>query len=90
MVVVALHRHFRADVGQELRGHPGVLDEDPVRPAQSLGGAWRKVAEVPDRSRDDVQSGGERVFHQPWINRFQFNRKRVIVRTNSSAWGEVR
>ena len=39
MIVVALHRHLGADVGEKLGRNACVLDQDPVGAAQRIGGA---------------------------------------------------
>jgi hypothetical protein len=57
VIVVAAHRHFCADVGQQLGRHARILGKDSVGVGQSFRRARAEVAEVADWGRDDVQSG---------------------------------
>ena len=43
--------------------------------------ARTKVAEIADWSRDNVQPGGQRLFHHAQINLFQLKQKRVITQS---------
>ena len=81
MIVVAAHRHLRADVREQLGRDPRIFGEDPVGVAQRVRSARAKVAEIADRRCDDVQSGRQSSLISYAINLFQFNRKRVIVQT---------
>src|SRR5205823_30285 len=64
MVVVAAHRHFRADMREQFCSDSRVFHEDAVGPAQGVGGARAEVAEIADRCRDDVQPGGKPLIHE--------------------------
>src|SRR5215472_13920845 len=55
MIVIAAHRHFGADVIEELCGYSSIFREDPVHSAKGLRGAWAKVAKIADWRCNNVQ-----------------------------------
>ena len=64
MVVIGGHRRLGAGVGEQLGADPFVLGEDAVGAAQRFGGARRQVAEIADRGRDHIQTGGKALVHR--------------------------
>src|SRR6185503_18694959 len=63
MVIVAAHRHFGANVLEQLGGDARVFGEDPVGATKRVCGARREVAEIADRRCDDVQPGEQALTH---------------------------
>src|SRR5690348_15702456 len=56
VVIIAAHRHFGADMGEELRRYPRVLHQYPAGIPQGFSSAHAKVPEIADRSCDNMQS----------------------------------
>ncbi len=79
VIVVPAHRHFRADVREQLAGDAGVLGEDSLGAPKHIRGSRRKVAEIPDRSGDDIKSGSRLVAHPRCNKPFQRQQKRIIM-----------
>ena len=61
--MIGRHRPLYADMTEQLRGDAAVLDRDQVGARQHVGRARRKIGEIADRGRDDIEAGFELVVH---------------------------
>ena len=81
VIVIAAHRHFGADMRQELCGNPRILNQNTVGAAKACrrrAGLGRRGC----RSESRRCAGRAQDAHSSsLINLFQFNRKRVIVQS---------
>ena len=64
---------------EQFAGDPGVFGEDSVGVPKHIRSARREVAEIPDRSGDDIKSGSRLVAHPRCNKPFQSQQKRVIM-----------
>src|SRR5215218_6489402 len=91
VIVVAVHRRLRSDVGEQLGGHSCVFGKDSVRAFQSVRGTRRKIALISDRCCHDVEARREPLIHrEPPLSSSKANEKESSSLTSSAIWGEDR